>query len=107
MANTYKVLAQGAPATQSDFTVGAGKSWVVSTLVICNTTTAAATYRIHARIAGATLASSNAIVLDATVNGNTTTALTLGITLTATDVLSVISGTSGSLTVTAFGNEIS
>jgi hypothetical protein len=108
MANAYKILGQAVPATSSDIiTVGAGKSQVVSTLVVANTTSSAATVRVYARIAGAAAATSNAIIYDVTVLGNTTQTYTMGITLAATDVLTVVSGTSGALTVTAFGSEIS
>lgn len=108
MANTYKILGQAAPATSSDvITVGSGKSQIVSTLVVANTTSSAATVRIHARVGGAAAATSNALVYDAYILGNSTSTFTLGITLAATDVLTVVSGTSGALTVTAFGNEIS
>ena len=108
MANAYKILGQAVPATSSDvITVGSGKSVVVSTLVVANTTSNAATCRIHARIAGASVATSNALAYDIILLGNTTQTFTLGITLAATDVLTVVSGTSGALTVTAFGSEIS
>lgn len=109
MANAYKILGQSAPANTSNadlITVGAGKSQVISTLVIANTTASAATYRVFARIAGAAAAVSNALVYDATCLGNTTTALTLGVTLAATDVLTIQSGTANALTFTAFGSEV-
>ena len=107
MATTYKILGQAAPATSSDvITVAASHSMVVSSLVIANVTTAASTFRVHARIAGATTAVGNALIYDASVPGNSTTTLTIGITLAATDVLTVVAGTSGALTVTAFGSDI-
>lgn len=108
MANAYKILGQAVPATSSDLiTVGSGKSVVVSTLVVCNTTSSAATFQVYARIAGATASGANALVDDVTILGNSTQSFTWGITLAATDVLTVVSGTSGALTVTAFGSEIS
>lgn len=109
MANAYKILGQSAPANTSNadlITVGSGKSQVISTLVIANTTTSAATYRVFARIAGAAAATSNALVYDATVLGSTTVTLTLGVTLAATDVLTIQTGTANALTFTAFGSEI-
>lgn len=109
MANAYKVLGQSAPANTSNadlITVGSGKSQVVSTLVVANTTTSAATCRVFARIGGAAAAAGNALVYDATVLGNTTTTLTLGITLAATDVLTIRTDTANALTFTAFGSEI-
>lgn len=109
MANAYKILGQSAPANTSNadlITVGAAKSQVVSTLVVTNTTTSAATYRVFARIAGAAAATSNALVYDATCLPNTTVTLTLGITLAATDVITVRTDTANALTFTAFGSEI-
>lgn len=107
---TYKVLAQGAPSgtTNSDiYTVGAGKQAVISTISISNTTATAATYRIFIRVAGAAAATTNALVYDASAAANTTTALTIGVTLGATDVLTVQTGTANALTFMAFGSEIS
>lgn len=108
-STTYKVLGQSAPSTTSNadlITVGASKSQVVSTLIVANTTTSSATFRVFARIAGAAAATSNAIFYDLTLNANSTTTLTLGLTLAATDVLTVRSGTANALTFTAFGTEI-
>ena len=110
MPSTYKILGQGAPANTNNLdiiTVSANQQEIVSTLTICNTTATAATARVFARIAGAAAAASNAIVYDTSIAGNTTTALTLGITLNATDVLTVRTGTANALTFTAFGSEIS
>lgn len=108
MANTYKILGQAAPNTSSDIiTVGAGKSQIISTLVVSNVTASAANLRVHARIAGAATGTGNALVYDASILGNSTVTFTLGITLAATDVLTVVSGTGSALTITAFGNEIS
>ena len=70
MASTYKVLAQSAPSatTITDaYTVGSGKSAVVSTITVCNRSTSAVTYRIAVRPLGATLANQHYIAYDATV----------------------------------------
>lgn len=106
---TYKILGQSAPSTTANvdmITVGASKSQIISTLSIANVTGTAATARVFARIAGATAAASNAIIYDVTIPGNTAASFTLGITLAATDVLTVQSGTGNSLTFTAFGTEL-
>ena len=106
---TYKILGQSAPANTSNadlITVGASKSQIVSTIVIANTTTSSATARVFARIAGAAAAASNALIYDVTLNPNSTNAFTLGVTLAATDVLTVRTGTANALTFTAFGTEI-
>lgn len=110
MASTYKILGQSAPADTNNanlITVGASKSQIISTLHVANSTSSDATCRVFARIAGATAATSNAILYDITVPGNGFIALTEGITLATTDVLTIRSGTANALTFTAFGSEIS
>jgi hypothetical protein len=108
MPNLYKVLGQAVPSTSSDIvTVPSGKQHILSSLMVANTTASPVTYRVHVRIAGAAVATSNAIVYDSTVAPNDTVSLTLAMSLDAADVVTVVSGTSGSLTVTAFGTEIS
>jgi hypothetical protein len=106
---TYKVLGQAAPASTANadlITVGAGKSQIISSLVITNTTASSATARVFARIAGATAATSNAIIYDASIAPNSVVSFTLGVTLAATDVVTVRTGTSNALTFTAFGTEL-
>jgi hypothetical protein len=108
MATTYKVLAQAAPSatTNTDvYTVGAGKSAVISTMVICNRATGNASYRIAIRPAGATLASQHYIAYDVTLAASDSTTLTLGITLAATDVVTVYCSTA-TQSVSIFGSEI-
>jgi hypothetical protein len=108
MASTYKVLAQSAPSatTNTDvYTVGSGKSAVVSTITVCNRAASAATYRIAIRVAGATLANEDYLVYDATINANDMVALTLGVTLAATDVVTVYASTAN-LSVNLFGAEV-
>jgi len=104
----YKVLGQSAPASTTNadlYTVPAGKSAVVSTLAIANVTGTAATARAFVRVAGTAASVSNALVYDVSVGANATIALTLGITLNATDVVTIQSGTSSALTFHAFGSE--
>jgi hypothetical protein len=109
MAYTYKVLGQSAPSatTATDiYTVGAGKQAIVSTITVANRSATARTYRIAVRPAGATLANQHYIAYDVTVGANDTTPLTLGITLTATDVITVYASTTD-LSFGIFGSEIS
>jgi hypothetical protein len=106
---TYKILGQSAPADTSNanlITVGASKSQIVSTLTIANTTTSPATARVFARIAAAAAATSNAVLYDVSIAANSTASFTLGITLAATDVLTIRTGTASALTFTAFGTEL-
>ena len=110
MATVYKILGQSAPANTNNadlITVGTGKQQIISTLVIANTTASTATFRVFSRIAGAAAGTANAIAYDVSISANATQALTLGITLSATDVLTVRSNTSNALTFTAFGTELS
>jgi hypothetical protein len=109
MATTYKILGQSAPADTSNadlYTVGSGKSAVISTVHIANVTGTAAKVRVFARIAGATAGVGNALVYDVSIAANSFLALTTGITLAATDVLTVRSETSNAITFTVFGSEI-
>jgi glucose-6-phosphate dehydrogenase assembly protein OpcA len=108
MATTYKVLGQSNPSATTAttlYTVPASTQAVVSTIVIANLTATAATFRIAVRVAGAALANSQYVAYDITVGASDSTALTLGITLNATDVITVYASTAN-LTFTAFGSEI-
>ena len=108
MATTYKVLGQSNPAATTAttlYTVPAATQAVVSSIVIANLTASAATFRIAVRVAGATLANSQYVAYDVTVGASDSTALTLGVTLNATDVITVYASTAN-LTFTAFGSEI-
>ena len=109
MALTYKVLAQSAPSatTNTDiYTVGAGKQAVVSTITIANRSATARTYRIAIRPGGATLANQHYIAYDVILPASDTVSLTLGITLAATDVVTVYASTTD-LSFGIFGTEIS
>ena len=109
MPTIYKVLGQVAPsattATTLD-TVPTATQAVVSTIVVCNRAATSATYRIAIRPAGATLANEHYIAYDSTVAANDSTMLTIGITLAATDVITVYASTAN-LSFSAFGSEIS
>lgn len=109
MPTVYKTLGQSAPSATTLttlYTVPSATSAVVSTITICNQSSSAATYRIAVRPAGASVAAQHYIVYGATVAGSDTTALTLGITLATTDVISVYASTAN-LSFSAFGSEIS
>jgi len=110
MPTVYKVLGQSAPANTSNanlYTVPASTSAIVSTLAIANTTATAALAEVYVRIAGAAAATSNAILYDVPIAGNSIATFTLGITLAATDIITIQTGTANALTFTAFGSEIS
>lgn len=108
MATAYKVLGQSNPSATTAttlYTVPSATSAVVSTIVICNQAATAATYRIAVRPAGATLAAVHYVAYDVSVGASDSTALTLGITLATTDVITVYASTT-TLSFTAFGSEI-
>ena len=102
-----KVLGQVNPSattTTTLYTVPSGKSTVISTIVIANLAASAASYRIAIRPAGATLASTHYIAYDVALSASDSTALTLGITLAATDVVTVYAS-SANVNFSAFGDE--
>jgi glucose-6-phosphate dehydrogenase assembly protein OpcA len=108
MATSYKVLGQQNPAATTAttlYTVPASTQTVVSTLVIANQAASAATFRISVRPAGAAQTNAMYLAYDVTVGANDSTALTLGITLATTDVITVYAS-SATLSFTAFGSEI-
>lgn len=109
MPTTYKVLAQSNPsaATLSTlYTVPSSTSTVVSSIVIGNLAGAAATYRIAVRPAGESIANKHYVVYDATVAATDSVTITIGMTLAATDVISVYASTS-TMSFQAYGSEIS
>lgn len=96
MAITYKVLGQSAPSatTATDvYTVPSATQAIISTIFVCNRGTATGTYRIAIRPAGETLANKHYIAYDVTLPGNDGTTITSGITLGATDVVTVYAST--------------
>lgn len=108
MPAAYKVLGQSNPSATTDttlYTVPASTSAVCSTLSVCNLSSTAATYRVAVRPAGATLANSHYLAFDASVAGNDSVLLTLGISLAATDVVTVRASTAN-VAFSLFGSEI-
>ena len=109
MPTVYKVLGQSAPSATTAttlYTVPAATSAVVSTIVVANRDSTSATFRLAIRPAGATLANQHYVAYDCSVGANDSTALTLGITLATTDVITVYAS-SANLTFNAYGSEIS
>lgn len=107
MPQILKILGQSNPAPSTAttlYTVPSGNNAVISTITIANLSANAATFRIACRPAGASLANSQYISYDTTLGSNDTIGLTLGITLSNTDVITVSANT-GNVTFTAFGTE--
>jgi hypothetical protein len=109
MATKYKILGQVAPSSASDatlYTVPAATEAVISTLIVCNRGTAAATYRIAIRPGGGgAITDANYIAYEVSVGALNSTTLTLGLTLEATDVITV-RASSANVSFSAFGSEI-
>ena len=108
MPTIYKVLGQSAPAATTNtnlYSVPAATSAVISTIVVANRSVAAVTYRIAIRPAGAAIANQHYIAYDVSVGAADSTTLTLGITLAATDVITVYASTAN-LSFSVFGSEI-
>jgi glucose-6-phosphate dehydrogenase assembly protein OpcA len=109
MPTNYKVLGQSNPSATTAttlYTVPSATQTVVSTVTICNQAATAATYRIAVRVAGASLAASQYVAYDVSLPANASDTLTLGITLGATDVITVYASTA-TMSFAAFGSEIS
>jgi glucose-6-phosphate dehydrogenase assembly protein OpcA len=108
MATTYKVLGQNAPSATTAttlYTVPSATSAVISTLVVANRASTSATYRISVRPGGASQANQHYLAYDVTVGASDSTTLTLGITLAATDVVTVYASTAD-CSFNLFGSEI-
>ena len=109
MATNYKVLGQSNPAATTAttlYTVPAATQSIVSTITVCNQTATAGTYRIAVRVAGAALAANQYLAYDVSLPGNATDTLTLGVTLGATDVITVYAS-AATFSFNAFGSELS
>jgi len=109
MPTAYKVLGQVAPSATTNTTletVPSATQAVVSTIAVCNRGGTSATYRIAVRPAGATLADLHYIAYDTAITANNSTMITIGITLAATDVITVYAS-NANLSFSAFGSEIS
>lgn len=102
-----KVLGQSNPSATTAttlYTVPAGRESVISSISVANLTTTGATFRIAIRPSGATLANVHYFGYDITVGASDTTVITVGITLAATDVVTVYAST-GNLVFHAYGDE--
>ena len=97
-------LACAATTNETVYTVPVGKTAVVSTLAVANRTASAVTYRIAVRPAGATLSTAHYIVYDTSIAANDSHFLTIGMALSATDVVTFYAS-AASLSVTMFGDE--
>lgn len=95
LATTATTLYTAPTATQA----------VVSTIVVANQASTSATYRIAVRPTGAALAAQHYVAYDIPLGANDSTTWTIGVTLNATDVITVYASTA-TVSFSAFGSEI-
>jgi len=109
MATSYKILGQTGDASANDvtlYTVPASTETIVSTIVVRNREAADNTFRIAVKENGGSVANEDYLAYDTTISANDTITLTLGITIDATDVISV-GASDANVSFSAFGSEIS
>ena len=87
------------------YTTPSSTEAVISSLVICNQSTSAITVRVGLDATAGTPGASEFLVYDASVAGNDTVALTLGITMEAGKFIRV-SSSANTISFTAFLSEI-
>jgi hypothetical protein len=105
MTAVYKILGQVNPAASTLTTAYTAISGVVvSTISVCNLGVNT-NYRIALRQAGAAIDPKQYLVYNTSIESNDSVYLTLGITMAATDVLSVYAGTAN-VSFNIFGSEI-
>ncbi len=105
--HTYKVLGQAVPgATLTDlYTVPAGKSAVVSKLVVCNKAAAAKTFRVKVAPLGAADTDAHNLYYDTTIPANETLELLQGLAIAATDKVRVYANDTN-VSFTISGDEV-
>ena len=108
MPETRLVLGQSIPAASTLtalYTGPAATQTVVSTISVCEQNGTATTYSISIAVAGAADTPAQYICKNAPLQANETKAITVGITLGATDVIRVLSA-SGNVSFNAFGVQL-
>jgi hypothetical protein len=112
MASTYKQLGAaagngviGTAANLYSASGTAGTSTIVSSIVICNTSSSSGTYTIAINTASATYATGRYVVFQATIAGNDTVALTLGLVLDPTNRFLNVSSSASTVNFSAYGAE--
>jgi len=108
MPQTHKILGQfftTGGSLSNLYTVPAATTTIVSTLAICNQTASAKTFRIAVKKLGVSISEEMYIAYDSPIAASDSIFITIGITLSATDVIAVSS--SGSVSFSLFGAEIS
>ena len=107
MATARKVLGQSNPSAitlTTLYTVPALTDAVASTIIICNRSATATSFRVAIRPAGASISNEHYIYYDVAIGGYDTFIATVGITLATTDVVSVYAN-DATLSFNLFGQE--
>lgn len=102
-----KILGQVSPNATTNttlYTVPAASSAVISSLFIANPNLSDTTIRIAVRPSGEAIATKHYIAYDKTIGGNNSQSLVLGLSLAATDIVTVYAATSN-VTFNIFGSE--
>ena len=108
MSEVLRVLGQVAPAAATDttlYTVPAARALVSSRLNICNRAGVAGTFRVAVRPAGAAIVNAHFLLFDVSLAANSTYFDPPGITMAATDVITVRASTAD-FTFQLFGSEV-
>ena len=108
MADLFKVLGQAKPSAATlttGYTVPASTTAVVSSIVVCNQSSVATSFRISLAIAGAADTAAQYLYYDVSIDGNDTFVATIGAGLAATDVVRVYN-TLATLSFNVLGVEI-
>jgi len=108
MSTELKVLGQSDPAATTLttlYTVPAATSVSVSSIVVCNRSATATSFRIAVRPGGAGISDEHYLYYDVAIPGNDTFVTTIGVSLEATDVVSVYA-TLATLSFNLFGQEV-
>lgn len=107
MPTAVKVLGQSNPVAATATTlyiVPAATSTVCSSIVVCNRSATATSFRVAVRPAGAALGNVHYLYYDIPIGGADSFVATIGITLETTDVITVYA-TLATLTFSVFGQE--
>ena len=108
MANDYKILGQLACAATTEeavYKVPASHAAVISSVVICNRTSSAVTFRLYVNQGDGATGNKDYLYYDVSLPGNDTFVATIGITMAATDEMRFYAS-AASLSVNAYGNEL-
>lgn len=108
MGITYKVLGQSKPSANTLttlYSVPASNSAIVSSINVCNNLASNTYFSVAVRPANAIISDEHFIANDSALPASDSIAITLSMTLGATDVVSVRSY-SGNVSFNAFGTEI-